>query len=353
MALRLGSLVLLGEIDNTRVNSVTGWLLLAGRDDRLPLHLTGNCSPDLFGKHIRFEARQPSQDVEPVDIDDLANQQIGPTGIITAARKIQHFDEDPGNVYIRSKLGEPPPVSWKRSLYVEWFSQNGRVVVELVDPIMEYVEVEAEDDDADDGLDVEVRVAGADDEPEQDDDWPDGSADDDPDAEFDDDEPPDDPFGLFPDELAQQFEEQAAQTDQFISPADEESSDVLRELKLMDDLLESGQDVPVGSIFDPPIRLARPDQLDDQQVETALKSLLARLAQYGIALDMCEHYSPRDAYRLLVEHICTEEGAFPQLRHTQWVQHFMTHDFCEQCEAEFNEGEEEDGEAEDGEADTR
>ena len=68
----------------------------------------------------------------------------------------------------------------------------------------------------------------------------------------------------------------------------------------------------------------------------ALKTLLAQLALFGISLDICEHFTPRDAYRLLLEEICPGETAYPELRNTQWVQHFMTSEFCPACEAEFD-----------------
>jgi hypothetical protein len=119
-------------------------------------------------------------------------------------------------------------------------------------------------------------------------------------------------------------------------------------MKLMDDLLETGDDVPVASIFDDPIKLPAPDSLDDVQVEVVFKTLLAQLALCGIALDMCEHYTPRKAYKLLVERICREERAFPKLRNTQWVQHFMTHEYCTEC-GEPEEESDEEGPADDNE----
>ncbi len=108
-----------------------------------------------------------------------------------------------------------------------------------------------------------------------------------------------------------------------------------QELELMDELIERGVGEPVGALFDGPLRLRRPDQLNDREAEQELKALLAQLALHGIALDICVHFTAAEAYRLLVERICREENAYAELRGTQWVQHFSTADFCPACQAEF------------------
>ena len=353
MALRLDDLLISGELINTENYSTHGWLRLRGHEQTLMLQLTGNCSPDLAGKHVRFEPRDSADreaDDSPVDFDfeGLAWQQVGPTGEMTAERQVKVSDCPPEELYERSKLGEPPPFEWKRCLYLEWFSQNGRMVIELVDPIVEIVE---DDDDTDD---ESASAAEIDSDEDDDDDaytaavgFPpeellDDDEDDSPDAltaemsEEDEADPDsdDDPYGLFPKGLQQQFDLEASQLD-FTIEDDESKPRSLREMELMDELIEGGEGDIIASIFDEPVKLPRPEQLDDTQAEAALKSLLSQLALFGIALSVCEHFTPRDAYRLLLDEICTEERAYPQLRNTQWVQHFMTSEFCEACEAEM------------------
>jgi len=338
MAFRLDDFVICGEIDNTSNNSVVGWLGLRDREQPLPLHLTGNCDPDLLGRHIRFQIRETQEATRSSEpLASLASQQIGPTGTMTAARQVRVFDSSVEEFYHHAKLDEPLPTVWKPCLYLEWFSQNGRVVIELVDPLIEFVE--QEDDEADhDEPQAEAGSRPGDESQHEEqceasgehfeDDAFDPFADDEPDES-------DDPYGLFPSDLQAHLDAEGAELD--TGMGGEGASESLREMELMDSLIESGEDVPVGSIFEPPIKLPPADQLDDAEVEGALKALLARMAQYGIALDMCEHFTPRDAYVLLLEHICKEEGAFPELRDTQWVQHFMTHDFCPTCDAELEE----------------
>ena len=147
MALRLTDLVVRGEIFNTRWYSVHGWLELEGQESPIQLELTGNCCPDLAGWHIRFESRAArneagsESDTSP-PLAGVAWQQIGPTGTMTAARKVKVTAPMPGRPHPRFELKgtAPQDEDWRRCLYLEWFSQNGRVLVELADPILEFVE---------------------------------------------------------------------------------------------------------------------------------------------------------------------------------------------------------------------
>lgn len=355
MALRLSDLVVCGEIENTTHYTVTGWLKFKNHPRPLRLQLTGNCSPDLQGRRLRFQTRDAEQleEEEGGNADDLSRseipanlawQQIGPTGTMTADRQIKVAECSPDEWRQRCKLGEPPPFEWKPCLYLEWFSQNGRVVLEMPDPVLKFLsQAEWEADDADG--DPEGAAWDPDDalfsELEDADDLSffdsaaldDGSELDDDDEEEE--ESADDPYHLVSDELQEQLDRQAAAMDRSIRDETDDDSRSLRELELMDELIESGDGQPISTLFDDPIKLPRPEQLSDEEVEQELKRLLAQLAVFGIALDVCEHFTPRDMYRLLLDEICTEENAYPELRNTQWVQHFMTSEFCEKCDAEF------------------
>ncbi len=360
MALRLGELVVCGELRNTQKNSTCGWLGLKGFKRPLTFELTGDCAHDLFGRHIRFEVRDPPKEddtaddteeseaakLEAIKLTGLKWQQIGPTGTMTAARRVRAADCSTEELLFRLKHDEPPPMKWKRCLYLEWFGQNGRVVVEMVDPRIEFVA--ADDHDSSDQDEVHD-----DESPIGDDSSFEGHGlsitafhlNENSDVDISDVTPPQceddvscdecgDPYKLIPDELQKHLDAQTREADQALSGGDE-SDETIRELELLDDLIDRGEGEPLGMLFDGPVKLPSPDSLDDVQVETELKGLLARLALCGIALHMCEHYTPREAYRLLVEHLCMEETGYPELRPTQWVQHFLTSEFCEACEAEL------------------
>lgn len=173
MALRRADLVVCGEVIHSRKHSTHGWLGLRGFERPLIFQLTGDPNPDLAGRHIRFEVRQkpgasgeseqpPAPEADSADekellkrlnLTGLAWMQVGPTGTMTATRRVRVADCPPVELYLRCKLDEPPPMEWKNCLYLEWYSQNGRVVVELVDPIIEYVDCEppAKEDRGDEG----------------------------------------------------------------------------------------------------------------------------------------------------------------------------------------------------------
>ena len=90
-------------------------------------------------------------------------------------------------------------------------------------------------------------------------------------------------------------------------------------------------------MFDPPISLKQPDRITDEAEAAALLTvLLARLALHGVALDMCEHYTALEAYRLLIEVILPEAEIHPQLRSTGFIQHYATWEYCAACTAEFD-----------------
>lgn len=376
MAFRLADLVLRGEIDNTRRNCVRGWLALQGTDRSVVLNLTGNCCPDLTGRHIRFEPRTPPEDpaapAEPDETEEArlsrlglagwAWQQIGPTGEMTAARKVRMPDCSTRELLRRISEGEPiGPTQWKRCLYLEWYSQNGRVVIEIPDPVIE--PVGPEDPSAEDWADE-------DDEPPPDEAGVGGFSatvfrvNEDGETEIeqvfgdDGEEEADDDYGLFSDELQDQLDRQARETDRALRQGtagahddDEEvPEDMARELELMDDLIESGEGEPLGNIFKGVVDLPPPDSLDEQEAEVHLKAALCRMALFGIALNVCEHFTPKDAYRLLVEELCEEQCFFPELEGTNWVQHFDTIEHCEICQAQFEADEDDDEDDEPGDS---
>ncbi|MBM4034911.1 MAG: hypothetical protein FJ291_24475 [Planctomycetes bacterium] len=325
MACRLNDFIERGELINTQNYSTHGWVKLRGREQPVHLQLTGNCSPDLAGWHIRFESRGPrggaGGEPSPEELaeilaqktPDLAPHQIGATGDISAARKVKTADCSVRELMLRCKAGEPPPFRWVQCLYIEWYSQNGRVVTEVPDPIIEYVDFQSipgvssdtlppkpdEEDEppAHGGLEVaEVRLDDS------------GKAHTihhilTPDGEHEVfEEEPDDPYNLFAPDARADGDEAAG-----------------------------GEGDTVGAIVSFLGPLPLPEGLDDAEVEGHLKGALGALAMFGIALRVCHHYSVRDTYRLLRDTILPNERARPDLGLTR----FSTADYCEQCQAEL------------------
>lgn len=139
MAWRPNHLVQAGELDNTQRGWTIGWLQLDGFADRLQLKLAGNCHPDLAGWKFRIHRIEPelpsdkSQDEEdaPVDYSGISLDQSGHVGDITADQMIKHHDISNDELVRRLLAGEKPSYTWRKCLYLEWFSNtNGRVVIE-------------------------------------------------------------------------------------------------------------------------------------------------------------------------------------------------------------------------------
>lgn len=311
MALLLNDIVVCGQISNRQRNSVRGWLKLRGFEHRLWISLTGNFAEDLFGKSFFFEAMETARvnGVTSSALAKLAPRQIGPAGTMTASGRIQVAHYSPEDLLACQLIGAAPPLQWKSSLFLEWFSQNGRVIVELLDARITFVDDLLEDpgmDESDDYLWDEVEL------------WDDEPADE------------DDPYGLFPADL----EERLA------TPAeDAEPFDTLDESPLNSTSLFPGDEMPLHQLFDPPIKLFPPNQLTDRQIDESLQVLLARLARHGVALDMCEHFTPRNAYRLLLEQILPNESIPAKLAESGFVQQYTTHEFCPICLLQFMEDE--------------
>lgn len=114
MAWRPTEYVIEGELDNTRLGKVTGWIQFAGIQDKVVLDLAGDFHRDIRGAKLHFygDARE---DAVPEDIsryfEGFSLTQTGNTGDITAGKEPRDYVDYP---------------------YIEWYSdQNGRVVLEL------------------------------------------------------------------------------------------------------------------------------------------------------------------------------------------------------------------------------
>jgi hypothetical protein len=378
MALRLDQIVLSGELINTKHYSTHGWLEFRGRETPVVLELTGNCGPQLAGCRIRFNARLELQEMlrgpddasprEAAEIDWLAGQQVGPTGDMTL-RQVKWFNCPAEELYHRAKLGELPPFEIKPTLYLEWYSQNGRVVLELVDPEIEVVErinlqspapgdhlktdppptladeaigntsktflqaspLESSESDAPPALGV-TRIELGDDGNATVEDRRYGSTPNSDDEDFD------DPFRDPASENLQRELDRQAQDIEWalqLNCHDDDKSEDIREMELMDALIERRTADRLTDMLDHPEQLPRPEDVGEQEAEVLLKSILGQLAMFGISIHLCPHFTVHETYRWLVDEIFPEELANRELKHTQWIQSFSTYESCPACDAEF------------------
>ncbi len=355
MAYRLSEYVVYGEIKNTNYYSTSGFVVLRGggkrQDTIIRLNLTGDCKEDLRGRHICFQPSEVDGAQEAVfrveEHPALQLSQIGPTGTISASGRVRVMPCAPAEFMRRAELGEPPPTQWKRRLCIEWYGQNGRIVIELADPVIEECvrEPSGKDDEGewapfandeplppDDscttgGLSFTiVHLQGADATVEH---W--GLKDEV--AGEDEAEPGD---GLIPGTLQKELDAQTAAVERAIRGQDDTSDRVIEELELLDRCIEEGDGDPISYFLGDLARLPRPEGLDDETVEAHLKSLLARLAAVNVTLDVCEHMSARDCYRVLLDDILPECTVYKELVGTGNITHLSTYDYCSSCTAELD-----------------
>lgn len=339
MALRLGEYVEWGELDNRRKNATAGWLQLRGQRERVSIELTGDMSPDLAGKRIRFAcSKNQYKSVERLSADgkSFPLRVIGATGDMTADHQVRLFDCPIDEFLRRSKLGEPPPTFWRRCLYLEWHGTGGRGVVELPDARIWIVE-DGEDGEAMSPLPDEMK------EPFDPNDPPEpepGSFEaievaigDDGQArvtrhDFAEEEEEanlesDDPYALFSDDFKKLIQAEGEETAE---------SEFIKEMAKMEDIWEGRVEGDrLGDLLGPP-----PDweALGDEEIESLFKSAVAKLALFNIAYDVCEHFTVREACRRLFEDLADCE-IHPQMAGGSWFSHFSTSDDCRQCDEEF------------------
>jgi hypothetical protein len=356
MSIRLGEYIEYGELFNTSNYGVHGFLVLRGEEgladeDKtfLRFELTGDCDADLKGKHICFE---PAEDdgtqtiFRKEDFPGFNLHQHGPTGKMSAQGWVKALPCSVEEFCRRSDLGEPPPTPWRNHFFLEWFGPNGRVTVEMAGAKVECCirerDYDNEDDDGDwepllnlalppdldppkpgsgpsitkfEVKDNEIQVTEIRPMPE----------------DFDGAEPED------PDDLQGIMDAETRRIDSAIAGVSEkDGKDDLGEMMRMDYCMEQGERKPFESFLGDFSKLPKPDDLDDEAVEIELKLLLGRLVIIGVVLDVCDHFTPRDCYRLLLDDILKDEGAYEELVGTGWTSHFSTWESCKECEKEMD-----------------
>lgn len=376
MACRIHEYVLRGEIRAATRNCVSGWLEVlrtqTARDKSVSvqpstvvLSFTGNVNGELAGRNFRFEVRPENLPApRPVLDESFATQQIGVVGDMQY--RIVRVPLVPIPEFIAAReRGESPPEEQQPSLYLEWYSQNGRVVLDLVNPIIEF-----------EGSDQHLADPQPEPLPESFPDVPgitmieqqaDGSYRDvdlsDLDADDD-----DDPYQLFDDDLESQLQ---SSLDADLPEDGAQSVDVLIEESVADDMdpwqpppeprdwaevipgidpetkamyeqwdevIYGTKIVPLTWLFESPLQLPRPaDVRDEEHAWQALHQLLMAMAQRGVAFDMCRHFTAQQAYSLLIDELLPEAGVHPDLVATGFIQHFSSSERCPLCEAEFDE----------------
>src|SRR5689334_19128115 len=127
MAWRIGPHVVRGEIDNRLPGVIRGTLYLEGLKHPVTLELEGDGHPDLAGRHLTFRNLSPRPMTNPEGFTAL---QCGEAGTMTADRMSRIPSIPEAEVTRCLEAGVDIPSRWSESLYLEWFADNGRVLIE-------------------------------------------------------------------------------------------------------------------------------------------------------------------------------------------------------------------------------
>jgi hypothetical protein len=103
-----------------------------------------------------------------------------------------------------------------------------------------------------------------------------------------------------------------------------------------DEVLHGDKDEPLTWLFEAPLSLPKPDMIEnEQQAWDMLNKLLAAMAVHGVAFAMCEHFTAKQAYKLLIEELLPQAHVHPDLVSTGFMQHYDSHEVCDECQAEY------------------
>ncbi|HBE68867.1 MAG TPA: hypothetical protein DDW52_12035, partial [Planctomycetaceae bacterium] len=172
------------------------------------------------------------------------------------------------------------------------------------------------------------------------------------------DEGPEDPFGLFDEELEERLSESLRSPEQMDSIFDSdpdieveltsgptesrwEGLDLDPETRQMyeqwDEIFDGDKDEPVAYLIDTVLRLPKPNAVkSNEEAHGYVIQILAQLAKLSVALDVCEHFEPIDTYRLLMDEILPNAKVHPNLKASDMVFHYSTSEYCSLCEIEYD-----------------
>jgi len=122
MALKLGDFILFGEIDNRTRGRIRGTFIINSSQELITLDLEGDCHSDLAGSSYVFYNSSSRKWKGPL----LQSLQKGLTGDICASKKVKVSDLPPDEL-----VNNPTAFHWGNSTFIEWFADDGPIIIEL------------------------------------------------------------------------------------------------------------------------------------------------------------------------------------------------------------------------------
>ncbi|GEM_PF-6882590 len=309
MAMRLHPHRVRGRLSNREHNVITGELQLwPPRSEESPnewkpitveIKLTGNLSGSLKSRSFEFESTE-AESPAPVPLpESLHSEQVGEAGDCFW-QEVHGPRLSVEAVHEGIARGETPPVDRGTSLHLEWFSHNGHVVLEVINPVLNFI------DDAPPAVPSPLPVIDANDL----------------------DRPIEKDDALNPGQPG----ERRAWSD--VIPGLDPKIEAMYEQ--WDEITDGSKDEPIRNLIEGPLHLPKPQDVQtEEEAGAALDTLLDAMADHGVNLTICDHYTDVEAYRLLVEELLDKIEVHPEQADAGWVSYYDTFDLCEKCQAEF------------------
>lgn len=318
MALRLQDCVIDGYFGHPHRNLTMLRLALHGLDTVLMADLVGAPGPQFQGRCFEFRARVPPDESAPTSLPKgLMPMQVGAAGTMELRMvKVPRTDDTSEEALLRHGF------DWKPCLYLEWYSQNGRVVIELVDPIIEPTDdLPAPEAPAPPGSEEEptmfsVSTVSVDDEGE---------------AEIQ-------TVTIRERDADESLDDYLERLDRQRENAWRGESDVanfMAELEYADHLITNESGEFIASMLEPQ-RLPAVYDVDEERAEELVLSLAAQLALVGVGIHLCKHCTMLDAYRFLLEVVLQEGRTHPELKGMGWTMNYSYGETCAECGAEID-----------------
>lgn len=312
MSSRIGDYLVEGYFSNLKPKSTHGMLVLEGMDTPIHFDLTGDPGGALRGRSFNFR-RAPGAARASAAKRLLAPMQIGVVGTM----EVRMAKVPVGDLAEALAQGTKPDFEWRALLFLEWYSQNGRVVLELEDPLIvidegePFPELEVPTEWETGGFSVtEVRFAD------------DGT------------------------HVARVFapmeEEAPCEPEDLTAYLDRLNRERESKMRGEDELeLETGERIGareegvfIASLL-APRRLPSPASMDEEQAEALVRTLLMELALLNIAVHLCPHCTYCDAYRYMIEELVHNERVSPRIVGSGWTMNFNYGESCPACIAEI------------------
>lgn len=315
MALRLGDSIVEGYFSNRKGKSTHGVLALEGWDMPLSFSLTGDATESLRGRSFEFRRAPASPPAVAIAKRGIAPLQCGVVGTMELCMAKIPL-EDVVEAY---KARRPIKFEWLPLLYLEWYSQNGRVVVELDNPVIvlehgePFEELEIPEDPGPAGFQAVQLSRGEDGTVEA------------------------TTFSVEPDDEESDGDDLESHLDRINREKERamrgDAADLDEEMELGERIVR-GEGEYLASLLLPQ-QLPRPEDVDEDRARIILMSLLMELALRSVAVHLCPHCAWREAYRYVLEELIHEGRVPKEIRGSGWTMNYDYGETCPECIAEI------------------